>query len=265
MSRMSLIPAIRNYSAFIVDLDGVVYLRRTLIPGADRFMDALESEGKRFVFLTNNSSKTREEYVDALSSMGIETDSEHVVTSAFATCQYLVEHCPGSRVYAVGGRGLFEELDRCGLETVNAPPADYVVVGMDVSFTYEKLKAAAGLIRSGAKFISTNRDATYPTEDGLLPGAGSIVAAIQTASGRRPTNIGKPNRRIRDFCSTLLGVSPGMTAIVGDRFETDIVGGFRAGMGTVLVLSGVTTEADAEKLDPRPDVVVPSVAELLCP
>jgi HAD superfamily hydrolase (TIGR01457 family) len=260
---MHLIPFVKRYKAFLIDLDGVIYLRRTLIPGADSFVDALRKEGKGFLFLTNNSSRTREDYVETLAGLGIDAETGQVVTSAYATSQYLAEEDPGSRVFPVGGSGLLEELRSHGLAVVMEGPVDYVVVGMDIQFNYETLAKAASLVRSGARFISTNRDATYPTEDGLLPGAGSVVAAIQTASGKRPLDIGKPSPRIFRICLEILGTGAGDTAVVGDRYETDILGGLRVGMGTVLVLSGVTRASEVGRFDPEPHLVVPSVAELV--
>ncbi|MBU7005052.1 MAG: HAD-IIA family hydrolase [Theionarchaea archaeon] len=259
---MPLIEQLNEYDAFVIDLDGVIYLRNELVPRADAFIGELGKAGKGFVFLTNNSSRTREDYVEKLAGFGIEVALNQVVTSAYATCRYLQERLPGSRVYAVGEEGLRRELAGCGMTVVEDGTVDVVVVGIDLHFTYEKLKRAANLIRTGARFVSTNRDATYPTEEGLFPGAGSIVSAIQTASGRRPINIGKPNRRVFDLCLSILGVRPERAASLGDRFETDILGGMKAGMGTIMVLTGVTRPEDVGSLRTKPDIVVESVGEL---
>jgi 4-nitrophenyl phosphatase len=260
---MPLIEHLNKYDALVIDLDGVIYLRNDLVPRADAFIEELVRGGKGFVFLTNNSSRTREDYVEKLSGFGIDVDLDQVVTSAYATCRYLQENMPGSRVYTVGEEGLRRELAGCGMKVVEEEPVDVVVAGIDLHFTYEKLKRAATLIRNGARFVSTNRDATYPTEEGLFPGAGSIVSAIQTASGKRPINIGKPNKRVFDLCLSILGARPERAASLGDRFETDILGGIKAGMGTIMVLTGVTRPEDVDSLRIAPDIVVESVGELI--
>jgi len=259
---LPLIPELEHFEGFILDLDGVVYLRSAVVPGAPRFVKELAESGKKLVFLTNNSSKAREDYVAILSRFGINATKKQVVTSAYATSLFLLRRKPMAKVFVVGEAGLRDELSRAGFRVVGKPPADFVVVGIDLHFTYDKLGLAAQMIRQGAKFVSTNRDATYPTEEGPLPGAGSIVAAVQTASGRRPTDIGKPNRRIFDMCRMILGTPAGNTAVIGDRIETDILGGLRAGMGTILVLSGVTTRGQMGPGRVRPDLVVDSVADL---
>ncbi len=260
---MSLAAHIQAYQGFILDLDGVVYLRKFVVPGAPRFVEELKAGGKKFVFLTNNSSRTRDEYAEILSGFGIDVDRDQIVTSGYATCLHILRRKPKARIHVVGEKGLLQELSSAGFRIVKKPPADYVVVGIDRHFTYCKLALAAHTIRQGARFVSTNRDATYPTEDGPYPGAGSIVAAVQTASGKRPTDIGKPNRAIFDMCRVILGTPPGKTVVIGDRIETDILGGQRAGMHTILVLSGVTTLGQLRPGKVRPDLVVGSVADLL--
>lgn len=260
---MPLVKSLDKYDAFVIDLDGVIYLRHDPVEGAKEFVAALEEAGRGFMFLTNNSSRTRGDYVERLAGFGIEVTEGRVMTSAYATCLYLQEKHPGSRVFVVGEDGLKRELEGGGMEIAEDGPIELVVAGIDLHFTYEKLRKASVLIRSGAKFISTNRDATYPTERGLFPGAGSIVSAIQTASGRRPINIGKPSRRIFNLCLKSLSVHPGRAASIGDRYETDILGGIRAGMGTVMVLSGVTRAGGVELYRDQPDLVVESVGDLV--
>jgi len=260
---MHLVESLDGYDAFVIDLDGVIYLRHEPVAGAKEFVAALEENGRDFMFLTNNSSRTRGNYVERLHGFGIDVTEDRIMTSAHATSLYLQEKHPGSRVFAVGEEGLRRELQGCGIEIVEDGPVEFVVAGIDLQFTYERLRKASSLIRSGAKFVSTNRDATYPTERGLFPGAGSIVSAIQTASGRRPINIGKPSRRIFDLCLKSLGIPPGRTASIGDRYETDILGGIRAGMGTVMVLSGVTRADEVRLFKDQPDLVVESVGDLV--
>ncbi len=246
-----------------MDLDGVIYLRSTLIPGALEFIDHLRSLGRSYLFLTNNSSRSRDQYAETLQGLGIPVTRDQIVTSAYATCRHLMAKASGADLLVVGEDGLRSELSEGVFCLVKEPPADFVVVGMDRHFTYAKLSLASQAIRSGARFISTNQDATYPTEEGLLPGAGSIVAAVRTASGRAPINMGKPSRRIFSMCSEILGIPAHRTAVIGDRVETDIIGGRKVGMVTVLVLSGVTAEEKVIPRGIRPDVVAPSIGHLL--
>ncbi len=253
----------RGFSGFIVDLDGVIYLRHELVDGAPEFVAGCRSDGKDLVFLTNNSSRTRDQYVDRLDGFGIPAAKSSIVTSAYATARYLRDRSPGSRVFVVGQEGLIEELRNGGMEIVENGPADFVVAGIDNRFNYGKLETASTLIRSGARFIATNPDATFPTERGPFPGAGSIVKAIETASGQPPTVIGKPNRWILDISLDAMDGSAQEVAIIGDRMETDIKGGLDAGLKTILVLSGVTTREQVRNSDLKPDHTLNSIADLV--
>ena len=248
-------------TAYILDLDGVVYRGRTVIPGACESIERLRSSGPRVVFLTNNATRTREAIARRLVDMGILCNAGDVISSAYAASVYIKENYGSSTIYPVGEQGLVEELERAG-HTINERDADYVVAGLDREFTYEKLARALDLLMNGAGFIATNNDTMLPTEHGFLPGAGSMVAAIQAASGVVPYVIGKPNKPIMDVLLKEYGLKSEECVMVGDRLETDILAGIKAGMRTVLVLTGASGKEDIESSGIRPDSVLDSIADL---
>ena len=209
--------------------------------------------GKRPLFATNNSSRAPEYFAQRLQAMNINAAPEDVVTSATATAFYVRSHWPRARVFVVGEEGVQTLLREAGAQVVTiedaheAQSVDLVVAGIDRSFTYEKLRLAQKFILSGAKFIATNRDATFPVEGGVVPGAGSIVAAIECASGVVPLSMGKPEPAMLLGILERFGLRPDEAAIVGDRLDTDIACGARAGIGTVCVGTGVTSLEVAQK------------------
>jgi 4-nitrophenyl phosphatase len=254
-------PAIKLNAArgFIFDMDGVLYRGRTILPGVKDLLNALELRGRKYMLATNNSSASAAEYVATLAGMGVTVPEAAILTSAMATRDYLVQTLPPeSGIYVIGAPSLRAELFsntifhpvQYGEETPAA-----VVVGIDVSFTYEKLKIANAAIRAGAKFVATNADLTLPTEEGLLPGAGSIVAAVAAASGVTPTVIGKPEPVSLLEALDRMGVTPAESVMIGDRLDTDVLAGHRAGMTTLLVLTGVATREDIPAAAVRPDLV----------
>ena len=257
----------------ILDLDGVIYRGKTAIPGARETTEWLREHGYQTYYFTNNSTRSRESYVELLAGFGIEADADLIVTSASLTCRYF--HDVGAldgrarpTVLVVGEGGLATELRAAGLRVVRRPgkrPIDYVVVGMDRKFTYRKLFEAQQTVRSGAKLIATNRDATYPVEGGnVIPGGGSIVAAVATASECEPLLIGKPSARAGELILHQAGASADEALMVGDRLETDIEMGRRAGMWTCLVLSVISQETAIEGLPPesRPHWIIPGIWKL---
>lgn len=216
-------------------------------------------------FLTNNSTRTRAQYAERLRRMGIECQEHEVITSGYATAEYLHSVAPdGARVLVIGEEGLKVELRLAGLSLSENGPVEFVVVGMDRGFTYEKLRRAQQAILEGAEFIATNPDSTYPMEEGLIPGAGSIVAAVEKASGRRPKVIGKPEPFMLELALRLSGARREESVVVGDRLDTDILAGNKVGMVTVLVLTGVTTEDEARRAkgELRPKFVIPDLRGL---
>jgi 4-nitrophenyl phosphatase len=261
---------LRQAKAWIFDMDGVLYRGATVLPGVQEILDALTLRERQYMLATNNSMATPAAYEEKLAAMGIDVPAEAVLTSALATRDYLIETLPeGSGIYVIGMPALREQL----FEGSTFHPVQYgeeqpaaVVVGLDLTFTYDKMKAAHEAIRNGARFVATNADTTLPTELGLVPGAGSIVAALAAASGPQPVVIGKPETPMLEIAMERMGVRPEETVMVGDRLDTDILAGERAGMETVLVLTGVSTRDDLAIAEALPDIVVsdlPSLVEAL--
>ncbi|MCB9451280.1 MAG: HAD family hydrolase [Anaerolineaceae bacterium] len=245
-------------------MDGVLWRGDEPLPGMVDFLNMLRARGIPFVLATNNSSKTPANYVAKLAKLGVPDVSEtQVITSGMATAAYLQERTPaGTRVYVVGGDGLREIMRGAGF-TVCDTDVDFVVAGMDPDLTYEKLKRGALLIRAGATFIGTNADRTFPTPEGLVPGAGSVLAALETATDQQPTIIGKPYDPMFRTALHTLGTLPDDTLMIGDRLNTDIAGALHMGLPTLLVLSGVTRREELETGDIQPDWVYENLAALL--
>jgi len=231
----------RRYPLYIFDLDGTLYRGSQALPGAAEVSSELRRSGALIRFLTNNSSQTPEFQAAKLSGMGIQAAPEEVLTSGVGAAVYLSEHGLTS-AFVVGEPGLIEVLGDKGVKSVQPlEPADVVVVGICRALTYEWLNQAMQQILGGAKFVATNPDVTYPMEgDRLVPGAGAVVAAVQTCSGVQPVMIGKPNPTLVEMTLRFAGVAAKDALVIGDRYETDIVSGLRAGCDTLLVLTGVT-------------------------
>ena len=255
---------------YVFDLDGVIYRGDEPQPHASETVRELKRRGRTVFFLTNNSTRSREDYRTRLERMDIPAELGDIMTSAYATALYLRERgAIGQRVYIVGEEGLAHELKAVGMEVVrdgSLGDIDYVVAGMDRQFSYDKLLEAQRAILAGAKFIATNRDATYPVEHrGIVPGGGAIVSAIETASGIEPLVIGKPQTYAVEKVLELSGSRPEDSVIVGDRLETDILLGKRLGMHTALVLTGISDRQAAAAAPPemKPDRIVSDLIELL--
>lgn len=261
---------LEKYRAFIVDLDGVVYLLDEPIHRASETINFMRNEGAPFVFLTNNSVSTPGQYVEKLKKFGIEAREESIITSSQAVGKLLDDgyRAEGKRAFAIGEGGLLDELGRRGLQLVGPGDfggVDFVFVGWDRDFNFEKLKTAVVAIRGGAEFIATNADATYPTPHGLWPGAGTLVAAVRTGAGQEPVVAGKPNPLMVELALERLGSSKEETLLVGDRIDTDIASGAAAGVDTMLVLTGVSGEIEAREARTPPTLVADSIATLLKP
>jgi phosphoglycolate/pyridoxal phosphate phosphatase family enzyme len=255
----------------IFDLDGVIYRGRQPVPGAPELIASLRAEGLLIRFATNNSMATRAAYVARLAEMGMPSGIGEIVTSTSATIDYLRAHLPAvHRVMAVGATGMVEELRAAGFDAVAAADAvsptydggpldiayDAVVAGLDPSFDFRRLAAATTAVRAGARFIATNADLRYPTPTGFLPGAGSIVAALRAAAGTSPLVIGKPEPGIFTAILEAAGVRPDEAVAVGDNPDADMVAAHRAGIRSILVLTGVADAELAATLEGerRPDV-----------
>lgn len=263
----------------IFDLDGVIYRGHEPLPGAVELVNRLHAAGTLVRFATNNSMASRAAYVERLGVMGIRAAADEIVTSTSATIEYLARHEPSVHsVLAVGEAGMVEELEAAGYEVTPAAAAvptryegaplasryDAVIAGLDRSFDYACLAASASAIRSGARFVATNVDARYPTPVGFLPGAGSIVAAIAAASGAQPLVIGKPEPAMFQAIVEAAGVPPDHAAVVGDNPDADVVASRRAGIFSILVLTGVADSEVVPALDgeQRPDLVLPDANAL---
>jgi 4-nitrophenyl phosphatase len=255
----------------LIDLDGVVYTGSLPIPGAAGFLSEARRRGLPFLLVTNNSTTSPELVAERLRGMHIDVQPEEILTSAQAAVAYVKAHArPGAAVCIIGEAGLRQAAEVEGLAIVDdgEAGADWVIAGLDRAFTYAKLAGATRAIRAGAHFVATNTDALLPVEGGqVLPGAGTMVAAIQTATATAPIVLGKPEPGLFEHGLRRLGdLAPNQTAMIGDRMDTDVVGGQRAGLQTILVLSGVSSRAEAEAATTPPDAIVADldrVADLL--
>jgi 4-nitrophenyl phosphatase len=260
-------------SVFVFDLDGVLYRGETSIPHASEAVNRLQERGKRVYFLTNNSASTRRSYCEKLLRVnGLTVSEPQIYTSAYAAAAYLsADGAAGRSVFVIGESGLCEDLAGVGLKVVTEPDQvdyralDYVVVGIDRRFSYDKLRFAhAAITRGHARFIATNRDATFPMETGEIPGSGSLVAAVAAAVGHEPFTIGKPEVHAYEAILRAACASPQDSVMIGDRLDTDIALGNRVGASTILVLTGVTSKAAADEAprDWLPTRIIGSLAEL---
>jgi 4-nitrophenyl phosphatase len=255
---------------YVFDLDGVIYRGDEPQPHASETVRELRLLNRKVYFFTNNSTKSREDYQAKLRGMDIPAELDEIMTSAHATALYLKsEKADGSRAYVVGEAGLIHELTHAGVEVVqdgSGGPIDYVVVGLDREFTYKKLTYAQQAVLSGADFIATNRDSTFPVESGtVLPGGGSMVSAVSTACGVEPVVIGKPETYALMKILEFAGSRPEDSVMIGDRLDTDILLGNMVGMHTALVLTGVASEEDAcaAPIEMKPERIISDLNELL--
>ncbi len=257
-----------NLRTILIDGDGVLWRSTEAVPGLNTFFETLEKRGIRWALLTNNNTRTVDEYVEKLRGFGINANRRHVYSSVTATISYLKgRYGAGAALHVVGMPSLIDSLEKAGFELSTgeqAPthPVKAVVAGMDRALNYEKVKVAMRLILGGAEFVATNTDGSFPTPEGLFPGTGMVIGALQATTDIAPTVIGKPERAIFEAAIQGLHADPESTAMLGDRLETDILGGQRAGITTILVLTGVTTPAYLEKSQIKPDYVYQSIAEL---
>ncbi len=264
--------------AYILDLDGVVYRGSEVIAGAPDAVNRLRKSA-RVVFLTNNSTQSRDSVSAKLNASGIRCRESDVITAGYAAAVYIRKRYGAQKIYPIGEAGLIHELKAEGHEIYPGRVeggggegsgegrgedaiADFVVIGLDRDFTYKKLRIGLQNILAGAGLIATNTDPLLPVEHGFLPGAGAIVRALETASGRSAFVIGKPNPPMMDAVIDHLGLPAHECTLVGDRLETDILAGSRYGMKTVLVLSGVETAESVRQSRIKPDAVIRSIAEL---
>lgn len=254
-------------SLYIFDLDGVIYIEETLLSGAKEALTFLKERGDEVSFLSNNSTLSRTGFVKKLGQMGIKVSSEEIFSSSYLAAIYLSKnkHKRENRVFPIGEAGLFQELRKAGINiTSRIEEINCVVVGMDRKFNFKKLLLAHRAILKGAKFIATNKDATYPVEKGTAPGAGAIIKALEASTDKKALLLGKPCSFGIKAIMKSKGHHPRDTILVGDRLETDIRAGKRLGITTILVLSGITSQKMLQKAPPSlmPDYVIHSLSEL---
>lgn len=249
--------------AFLLDLDGTVYLDDTPIDGAVCSLQALRNRGKRLVFLTNNSSKTQEEYREKLQRIGLWGEGDFVYTSGMAAVSFLKENFPDKKVYLLGTDALKEAFVRAGVALVENDP-EVCMLAYDTSLAFDKLRKFDAFLKGGARYFATHPDNVCPTGGYPMPDVGSFISLFKTSSGRAPELIiGKPYRTMGDCISRELGISRESLCMIGDRMHTDIRFANKNGMKSVLVLSGETTAESMKSFPDRPDLVLPSIRELI--
>ena len=254
----------------IIDMDGVLWRGETPMSGLVEFFDTLRRKQKGFVLATNNATKTTDQYVEKLANFGVEIPNFQVLTSSEATAHFIRRQYPASKkAYIVGEIGLQKAMRAQGFDLLEADGfvgagarVDFVVVGMARHVCYQHLASAAFLINHGARFVGTNPDITLPTEVGPLPGTGSLLAFLETATNVKPIVVGKPNETMFKEALRRLDGIPADTVMVGDRLNTDIAGGHRAGLRTMMVLTGISKEKDLTNADIQPDWVFPDLIHL---
>ena len=259
---------LRQIRGVLFDMDGVVYVGSRVLPGVQQMFDYLERTGRKWLCVTNNASKTPAQFVEKLTEMGIRAKPEQILGSAEATAGWLAEKIqhhgwPRGKIIIVGQDGLRTALKHHGFElTMEPSEATYAIAGINFELTYEELARAALAIRNGARFLGTNSDPSYPSERGLLPGAGSILALLAAATGVQPIVIGKPNPGMYDQAIRRIGVSANQAMMVGDRYDTDISGALAMGLATTGVLTGISSRHEFESAEKPPHLIAADLVEL---
>lgn len=256
---------IPRYDGYIFDLDGTIYLGDQLLPAAAELLATLRTEGRSIAFLSNNPTRTREQYVTKLRALGLEAKLSEVINSSHVMVEWLREHAPGATLFVCGEEPLITELTAAGfLLSEQAGQIDIVVASFDRGFTYHKLQVAFDAIRAGARLVATNPDRFCPVPGGGEPDAAAIIAAIEACTNTRcEVNVGKPSPIMARTVSALLQLPPERCLMVGDRLMTDIAMGAQAGMATLLVLTGDSTRADLPSAPHQPTYICATLAELL--
>jgi 4-nitrophenyl phosphatase len=255
--------------AVLLDMDGVLYVGDSPLPGVQDFLDYLDATDRRWLCVTNNASKTPPMFTEKLAAMGVHAPPDHIFSSAQATAMWLAEQietgqAARGKVIMLGMEGLRCALLDAGLELTDDPfDAAYAVVGAHFHVTYDDFADLTLAIRNGARFIGTNPDTSFPSERGLLPGTGSLLALLAAASEVEPLIIGKPNAAMFEEAMRLLHTEPAETLMVGDRYETDIAGAIKLGMPTAGVLTGITSEEGFRQADPPPALIAADLPALL--
>lgn len=257
---------IRDIKLFLFDMDGTLYLGDQLYSFTKELLASIKAKGARYLFMTNNSSKSVNAYIDKLAKLGIAADREDFITSSQATAYYLKKHHNGQKLYVCGTRSLIEELESEGFTvTTNLDEVECIVMGFDTELTFQKLWDVSYLLltRKDLPYIATNPDLVCPTEFGSVPDCGSVCIGIKNATGRDPIVIGKPTPLMPQLAMDKWGIAPENTAVIGDRIYTDIKSGLNAGALSILVMSGETTQQILDESEDKPHIVLQDGGEIL--
>ena len=254
-----------HFLGYLFDLDGTIYLGEKLIPGARETIKRLKSLSKKIVYLSNKPLQTRGEYASKLTHLGIPTRPEEIINSSLVMALWLSREAPGATIYVIGETPLIEEMVRAGFRiSEKAGEIQYVIASFDRTFDYRKLNIALQAIKKGARFVATNPDRTCPVEGGEIPDCAAMIGAVEGTTGKKvETIVGKPSDVMIRITMDYMGLRPQDCILVGDRLETDMAMGKKAGMAAALVLTGVTARGSLKKSDIQPDYVWESVAEIL--
>jgi len=247
--------------AFICDMDGVIYHGTKILPGVQEFVSWLTSQQKEYLFLTNSSEKTTAELSTKLADMGLDVHEDHFYTCALSTAEFLNQQSPKASVFVIGGRGIIQALENFSFKITDKNP-DFVVVGDTRDYDFALIEKATNFVANGARLIGTNPDLSVPTEKGIAPHTGSIIAPIELATGKKAYFLGKPNPLMMRNAVKRLDSPVADSVIIGDRMDTDIIAGLESGLLTVLVLSGVCQREDVTQYPFRPDYIISGVGEL---
>ncbi|WP_069999511.1 HAD-IIA family hydrolase [Cellulosilyticum sp. I15G10I2] len=246
---------------FVLDMDGTFYLGNRIFPWSLEFLNRIEQSGREYIFFTNNSSRTSDDYIIKLEKMNCYIEEKQILTSGDVTIKYLQMHYPEQKVYLVGTPTVTESFRNAGIHLTEEMP-DIVVVSFDITLTYEKLVKACHYIRNGALFMATHLDNNAPTEEGFIPDCGSFCAAITQSTGIKPKYLGKPFKETVEMITAVTGYRPEEMAFVGDRLYTDVATGVNNGATGILVLSGEAALEDIEHSDVKPDAVYTNIGEI---
>lgn len=253
---------LKNIKAFVLDMDGTIYLGKDLFPFTRDFLSKVTETGRNFYFFTNNSSKSQQAYIEKLGTMGIDITKEQMMISSHVMIQYLLREHPGESVYVVGTPSLLDEFRVFKIPLVSEDP-DIVILGFDTTLTYEKISKACHFIRNGCTYYGINPDLNCPMEGGtFIPDCGSMAKLVEASTGRYPEFFGKPSRHTLDYMIRETGYRAEEIAVVGDRLYTDIAVADGSDVMSILVLSGESTMEDVAKSDVKPDLIVKDLSEL---
>ena len=249
---------IRKKKGFLCDMDGVIYHGNFLLPGAVDFVDWLQRENKKFLFLTNSSERSPKELQQKLARLGLDVDESHFYTSALATAAFIKNQAPGCTAYVIGEAGLLNALYDAGIMMNDVSP-DYVIIGETKNYNYQNILKAVKLIQNGAKLIGTNTDLTGPSEEGIIPACRALVAPIELTTGKLAYYVGKPNPFMMRNGKRILNCRSAEMAIIGDRMDTDIIAGVESEIDTILVLSGVSSRDTVKHFSYAPTYIFDSI------